>query len=107
MADKIPLVSGDNRPYITLELTQVDGSPVDITGATVTVEMRAVGSSTILATMPVTITNAGGGVGYFNFLGAVLDVPAGPYEGEVNVVFSNGDKQTVYDLLKFTVRSKF
>ena len=32
----------------------------------------------------------GGGVGYFNFLGAVLVGPAGPYEGEVNVVFSNG-----------------
>jgi hypothetical protein len=42
----------------------------------------------------------------FGFTGGVLDVDPGMYEGEVVVSF-NGDIQTVYDTLRFTVRDNF
>jgi hypothetical protein len=32
---------------------------------------------------------------------------AGDYEGEIQVTFSNGGVQTVYDLLKFKMREDF
>ena len=107
MADKIKLVQRDNRPYITLTMTNAStGTPIDLTDAAVTVALRAVGTTTVLTIVSLVITNAAGGIGYFNFPGDTLDVPAGAYEGEVEVTFSNGDKQTVYDLLKFTIRSE-
>ena len=106
MAEKIKLVQGDNRPFITITLSQVDGSPVNLSGSTVTVAFRAVGSTLVLATIPVVVTDDLGGIGYFDFPGATLDVEPGPYEGEVKIVFANGDKQRVYDLLKFNLREK-
>lgn len=105
MAERIKLVQGDNRPYITLTLTNpTTGAAINLTGASVVVHFRAVGTSTVLSTLTCTVTDAANGVCRFNFPGATLDVPAGPYEGEVEITFSGGDKQTVFDFLKFTVR---
>jgi hypothetical protein len=42
----------------------------------------------------------------FDFLGGVLDVEPGMYEGEVVIDFA-GQVQTVYDTLRFTVRENF
>lgn len=107
MAERIKLVQNDNRPYITLTLTDpATGSAINLTGATVVVYFRAAGSSTVLATLSTSITNAAGGVCRFNFPGSTLNVDAGAYEGEVEITFPGGDVQTVYDLLKFTVREQ-
>lgn len=107
MAERIKLVRNDNRPYITVTLTDpATGSAIDLTNATVVVHFRAAGSATLAATLSASITNAAGGVCRFNFPGATLNVPAGPYEGEVEITFPGGDVQTVYDLLKFTVREQ-
>jgi hypothetical protein len=37
----------------------------------------------------------------------MLTGAAGDYEGEIQITFSDGQIQTVYDLLKFKVRSDF
>ena len=107
MADKIKLVQGDNLPYIKLALTDVDGSPLDVSGATVVVYFRAVGSDTVLSTLTCSNVNTGtDGLVRFNFPGTTLNVEPGNYEGEVEASFG-GLKQTVYDTLKFQVRKQF
>jgi hypothetical protein len=44
----------------------------------------------------------------FQWNPTTLSVPAGDYEGEIEVTFpSGGGIQTVYDLLKFKLREDF
>lgn len=110
MAERIKLVQGDTYPWINLTLTdRATGQPLDLSDnqTAVRVYFRESGTSTILSTL--TCEKVGGGsTGQvrFNFPGNTLDVPPGRYEGEVEVDF-DGDKQTVYEVLKFNVRSQF
>ena len=108
--DVIRLVKGDERPVIVLTLTDdVTGSPIDLSLATtvVTVKFREAGTTTLLST--IATSKIGGGIGgqiQFDFLGGVLNVDPGMYEGEVVINF-DGQVQTVYDTLRFTVRENF
>lgn len=109
MNDKIKLVSGDNRPYVRITLTDKDGSPVNLSDSTTTVVVyfRAAGSETVLQTFTCSKVGTGeSGVVTFNFPAGALDVDPGPYEGEVEISFG-GEKQTVYQPLKFIVREQF
>jgi hypothetical protein len=36
-----------------------------------------------------------------------LSQSAGDYEGEIEITFSDGTKETIYDLLKFKIRDDF
>jgi hypothetical protein len=109
MSTQIKLVQGDNRPNVKLTLTNADGSVLDVSAATaIVVYFRKAGAAATLATLACTKTNGGAdGVIQFKFPGTTLNVEPGAYEGEVEITFSDGDKQTVYDLLKFTVRAQF
>lgn len=107
MAQTIKLVRGDNRPYIRLTLTESNGDAINLTGATVRVYFREVGSETVLSTLTCSVTGSPtAGVVTFNFPGSTLDVEPGIYEGEVEIDFG-GEIQTVYDVLKFNVRDQF
>ncbi len=109
MADKIKLVQGDNRPYIRLTLTNSDGTPMDLSDpdTSVVVHFRASGGAAVLAELTCVKQGTGAdGKCYFNFPGTTLDVEPGPYEGEIEVTIE-GEKQTVYDILKFNVRAQF
>lgn len=110
MAEKIKLVQGDTFPSIKLTLTDpINGAVIDLSdeSAVVYVHFRAVGSTGVLST--ITCTNESDGTDgevRFDFSGGVLNVPAGPYEGEIEISF-NGSLQTVYEKLKFYVREDF
>lgn len=107
MAERIRLVQGDNRPYIRLTLRQADGAAMNLTDATVVVYFRRAGEASILATLPCTRVGGGAtGEVTFNFPGNTLNVEPGAYEGEIEVDFA-GEKQTVYEVLKFSVRAQF
>lgn len=109
MASTIKLVQGDNRPYIKLTLTNADGTVVDVSAGTTTVvvKLRAVGGTTILSTLSCSKPNGGAdGVVMFNFPASTLSVPAGSYEGEIEMSF-NGEIQTIYEKLRFSVREQF
>lgn len=110
MADKIRLVQGDNLPWITLTLTDsVTLLPLDLSdpATTVRVYFRAAGASTVLSTLTCQKVGSGtGGQVRFNFPNNTLTVPAGPYEGEVEIDYG-GSKQTIYEILKFNVRAQF
>jgi hypothetical protein len=110
MADKIKLVQGDSRPALVVTLTDdVTGSPIAITGATILLKFRAVGATTNLSTLTGSIVNGPNGqvVFYWAQVAGSLNVDAGDYEGEIEITFSDGQVQTVYDLLKFKLREDF
>jgi hypothetical protein len=110
MADKIKLVQGDTRPALVCTLSDENtGNPITLNGATVYLKFRQVGSTTLKATLTGTISNAAGGVVVFYWaqVPTSLDGPAGDYEGEIEIVFSDGTIQTVYDPLKFKLREDF
>jgi hypothetical protein len=110
MADRIKLVQGDNLPYVRLTLTDpADGTAIRIDDPDVIVRVyfRAAGSETVLSTILCEKVGDGTtGQVRFNFPDGVLDVEPGPYEGEVEIDF-DGQTQTVYEVLKFNVRSQF
>ena len=107
-ADKIKLVQGDTRPTLVCTLTDdSSGDAINITGATVRLKFRQVGSTTLKDTIIGTVTSGEGGVVTFTWGSDALDGPPGEYEGEIEIVFSDNSIQTVYDLLKFKLRSEF
>ena len=110
MTDKIKLVKDDTRPALVCTITDdVTGAAVAITGATVVLFFRAVGSTTLQATVPGTVTDGPNGVVVFYPAAApaMLQGDAGDYEGEIQITFSDGQIQTVYDILRFKVRDDF
>jgi hypothetical protein len=126
MATKIKLVQGDTRPALIVSLTDENSSaPIGMNGATVRMYFRALGSTTILATLTGTLlagivqadgtvnsaspydTPGAGGRVQFNWGSTDLIQAAGDYEGEIEISYSDGSKQTVFDLLKFKLREDF
>lgn len=108
--DVIRLVKGDEKPVIVLTLTDdITGTPIDLSlgTTTVSVKFRAAGTTTLLSTISCTKLSGGTtGQVQFDFQNNVLNVDPGMYEGEI-VVNYNGQLQTVFDTLRFTVRANF
>jgi hypothetical protein len=106
----IKLVQGDNLPEVTLTLTnQQNQEPIDLSASTTTVvvKLRALGGTTVLSTLTCVKPNGGAdGVVMFYFPANTLDIPAGQYQGEIEISF-NGQFLTVYDLLQFSLRAEF
>jgi hypothetical protein len=110
MSDKIKLVQDDTRPALVCTITDdTSGAAINITGATVLLKFRAAGATTLQATVTGTVTDGANGVVAFYPASApeMLTGEAGDYEGEIQITFADGQIQTVYDLLKFKVRSDF
>ena len=110
MAEKIKLVQGDTRPAIVCTITDdTTNAPVNITGATIVLKFRAAGATTLTTTVTGAITSGPNGVVAFYPASApaMLQGEPGDYEGEIEITFSDGQIQTVYDLLKFKLRGDF
>jgi len=109
-ADVIRLVSGDDKPVVILTLTDdISGAPYDLSpvNTSVFIKFRASGTTQTLAQIGCTKLGSGtDGRVQFNFVGGVLNVPPGAYEGEV-IVSEAGLLQTVYETLRFRVRENF
>lgn len=106
----IKLVQGDNLPEVTLTLTdRQTGNALDLSASTTTVvvKLRAQGGTSVLSVLACSKPNGGAdGVVKFYFPANTLDIPAGQYQGEIEISF-NGQILTVYDLLQFTLRAEF
>lgn len=108
MSSRIRLVQGDNLPTIRMTLRHGDGAPMNLENANVVVYFRRAGESQILSTLSCAKLNGGSaGEVSFNFPGSTLDVDPGAYEGEIEITTGDGERQTVYEPLKFTVRAQF
>jgi hypothetical protein len=120
-SETIKLVKGDTLPELTITLkdsnTAASGqtldqedpstfAPIDITGGTVRVRIRQIGSTTILKTIVATITDASAGKVSMLFPADTLE-DAGFFEAEVEYTTSGGNIQTVNDLIKLSVRDDF
>jgi len=115
------LVTGDTLPELTFTLKDSQSAasgktldendastwaPIDITGGSVKLRIRELGSTTVKSTLSCTVTDATNGKVATNFPTGTLDT-AGTFEGEIEMTFANGGIQTVYDLFKLKVRSDF
>jgi hypothetical protein len=78
-----------------------------LTSATVTLHLRAVDTTTVLVSRNATITSPLTGVAIIAWQATDLDLDAGEYEGEVETVLASGLRETIFDLLQFTVREDF
>jgi hypothetical protein len=110
MSERIKLVRNDTRPALVCTLTDdTTGEAININGATALLRFREAGSTTLQATVPgfVTDGNAGQVAFYPASAPEMLQGPDGDYEGEIEITFSDGQVQTVYDILKFRVREDF
>lgn len=107
--NRIRLVRNDTGPQISLTLTdESTGAAINLSGATATLHMRDA-SGAVLLSRPLTIPapTATQGVAIIVWQPGDLDHPEGQYDGEVEVVFQTGMRQTVYDLLRFKIREDF
>jgi len=120
-SDTIKLVVGDTLPELTFTLkdsnTAAAGqtldvendatwAPIDLSSVTVRFRIREVGQTTVLQTITASITDATGGECALTFPTGTWTA-AGTYEGELEFTKSNGQIQTVQDLVKFKVRDDF
>tara|TARA_A100001388_G_scaffold52484_1_gene35596 strand:- start:3422 stop:3796 length:375 start_codon:yes stop_codon:yes gene_type:complete len=120
-SETIKLVTGDTEPMLTITLRDANTAapgqtldendsntwaPIDLTGATVRLRMRAIGSSTVKSVLTMAISNALNGVVTTNFPTGTLDT-AGTFEGEIEITYPTGGIQTLQDLIKFKIRKDF
>ena len=117
----LKLVTGDTLPELTFTLrdsqTAAPGqtldpndsstwAPINVSGGAVRLRMRELGSSTVKSTLTCTVVDGAAGKVATDFPAGTLDT-AGTFEGEIEITFSSGGIQTVYDLIKFKVRGDF
>ena len=100
-------VRGDTAPQIQLTLTDdVTGLPLNLTGATVSLHVRAVNTTVLSFTRAATILTPLDGVCVIAWGETDLMVAPGNYEAEVEVYYAEtGIRETIYDLLSFVVRA--
>lgn len=82
-------------------------APIDLTDATVRLKFKAKGSATVKSTITMSkLSPYTDGKVFMQWPAGVLDT-VGTFTGEVEVSYTNGGVQTVYDELKFKVRGDY
>lgn len=106
LRERIDLVSGDQLPRITVDvIAGRGGDPVTLTGLTsASLKLRALGTEPVLATIACDIEPPSAVA--FEFPEGALDVPAGEYEGEIELIFGTRP-HTLFTPLRFRVRAQF
>ena len=104
------LVKNDQQPQIKATLTREDdGSAISFGAGSAALKFRAKGSTTTLFTLAAQDigSNFADGVALFLFSGTQLALDEGYYEGEIEVTYSSGKKETVFEVLDFYLRDDF
>lgn len=119
--ETIKLVTGDTLPDLSFTLknsnTAAAGKnydandsstwePINLTSSSLKLYIREIGDSTILKTLSGIVSNATEGKVIFSFANNAFEND-GIYEGEVEITYEDGGVQSMYDLVKFKVRSDF
>jgi hypothetical protein len=110
MANIFKYVQGDTGPQIRVTLTNEDSDePVDLTSATVTLHFREAGADGVLFSREFFINpdDSTAGIAVLQWNEGDLEVEAGSYEGEIEVIRGNGVRETLYEKLKFKIREDF
>ena len=104
------LVQGDQAPQIRAVLTREDdGTVIDFSGGTCALKFRAKRNKTVLFTLAAADVgqNFEEGIAIFSFSNNQLDIEQGDYEGEIEITYDGGAKETVYKILEFYLRADF
>lgn len=105
----IKLVRNDTAPQLRLTLTDSQtGAAINLTGATVTLHLRAVNTTTLLLTRNAVIQSPPTvGIAVLVWQAGDLDREPGDYEGEIEVTLGDGTVETLFNPLQFTIREEF
>jgi hypothetical protein len=121
-SNTLNFVTGDTLPALNLTLKDKNSAasglvldpdnsatwdPINIAGATIKLRLRVLGQTALADTRTMVIVGNGTTGKCFTDFAANTFSAAGTYEGEVEITYANGDKQTVHDLVKFKVREDF
>jgi hypothetical protein len=104
------LVQSDQAPQIQAVLKRADdNSIIDFSGGSCALKFRAKGATTTLFTLAAADVgdNFQDGIAIFSFSGTQLDIDEGYYEGEIEITYSSGTIETVYQVLDFYLREDF
>ena len=109
--DTLYLVQGDNGSQVKVVITRDDtGLPVNLTGATPTLKFKKKNTSNVLTSINSSTSLSAeleAGIALFQFDSTSLDITAGDYVGEVQITFTDGNVETVYEELEFTIREDY
>lgn len=120
-SETLNLVVGDTLPELTITLKDSNKAavgatldpddpttwrPIDLTGGSVRLRIRELGSTTLKSTLICTISDATNGVVITDFPQGTLDT-SGIFEAEIEITTAAGGIQTVNDLIKLKVRDDF
>lgn len=110
MSNVIKLVQGDTKPSLVLTLTDGEhGPPINLTGTTPVLKFREAGAEVLTGEVPGSSVDPVNGVCVFHWsqVPGILDGNEGVYEAEVEILYPDGTKQTVYGTLHFYLRAQF
>ena len=109
MSEVIYLVQGDTKPQIKVTLKRDDDTAQDVTGATIKLHFRPALSTTLTFSITGIFSGADPTKGevVFVFSEGQLDLDPGDYEGEVEVVYADSSRETVYEIIPFVLREDF
>ena len=110
MADPIYLVQGDTGPDIKVTFTRQDTAEVEnLAGASANLHFRKKFTDTVLFSISGDATDEERAAGemVFSFTSDELDIAPGEYEAEIEVVFSSGTRETIYERIDFLLRKDF
>lgn len=108
MAEPIYLVQGDTQPQFRLSFTRTDsGENLDLTGAEVHLYIRERYETTLTLDKVADHIDSVNGIVVFSFNAGELDLDAGIYEGEVEIIYSTGDRETIYETFDIYLREDF
>ena len=107
----ILLVQGDTRPQIQVTISRSNSTEVvDLRTASTVLRFRKEDTTTVLTTLTAITADPDSlaeGICVFQFGDGDLDIDPGDYEGEVEVTYADGAKETVFEVIKFIVREDF
>ena len=89
----IEMRKGDTWPPLRATLVEADGSPIDLSGATVTFQMEDDNNNSVINSSAVIVSSSEGQVRYNWSSGDTDEV--GTFEADFLVEFSSGKKATV------------
>lgn len=93
MSYDVTLKRGDTRHALKATLKDSSGSPVDLTGCTVTFCMAPLGRSATVS-RAVDIHDTAGGEVWVVFAPGETDIPGGYYRAEFRVTYGDGRRET-------------
>jgi len=105
----IKLVQNDTLPQLSITLTdKTDSTPIDLTNVSaIAMKIRPLGGSVVKVSIPMyrTAPYTSGNV-FMEFPVGALDT-SGTFTGEVEITYTSGAIQTVFDEIKFEVRGDY